>query len=626
MLGKILRLFTKEHGVQPVDKNTNQTHLKEYLDYYQTLDDPGYGVLITGAWGTGKTYQIKRCVPEDKRYYVSLFGIQSIDQLHAEVYAAAFPTFSASEKVLKDVVEGIKKIGGAFTLAGLVPSVFTSLLRRNLSPDRTLIFDDLERSRIELKDVLGAINFYIEQKGFRVIVIAHDNEVKDEFKKMKEKTFGQVLQVVPDVDNAFESFLERNPNTQYKHFVREHQQTILEVFSQSEEKSLRILKHTVEDLGRVYSGLANHHTSHKKAMCEMVSLFSALDIEVRRGFLIAEDLKDRQGQIFASAVRSSAKKDEGKNSNLITAQEKYLTIDLSAGLLSDDLLISMLFNGCYDPFQIRDSLENSPFFFKPAESPPWKVVSGFDNLEDNIVEDAHKKMNKQFENREIVEPGEMLHIFALRMMLAENGIGVRSLENEADECLCYIEDLLRGGRLPPRDTTDWRPGGSFEHSSDGYGYWVTDKTRPYFKSIFDYLIEAREKSLQQKLPTIAEELLGLVSTDAKALYEKISPTNNGENPYAYVPILHLISPENFVETWVTAPRDQWKYINYALNNRYKNNRLKLELGMERSWALRVCTLMIEKSKKESGFRSLRIRRAIPKVLLELINSEATSAS
>ena len=60
MLRKILRLFTKEHGVQPVDKITNQTHLKEYLDYYQTLEDPGYGVLITGAWGSGKTYHIKR--------------------------------------------------------------------------------------------------------------------------------------------------------------------------------------------------------------------------------------------------------------------------------------------------------------------------------------------------------------------------------------------------------------------------------------------------------------------------------------------------------------------------------------------------------------------------------------
>ncbi len=626
MLRKILRLFTKEHGVQPVDKITNQTHLKEYLDYYQTLEDPGYGVLITGAWGSGKTYQIKRCVPEDKRYYVSLFGIQSIEQLHAEVYAAAFPTFSASEKVLKDVVGGIKELGGAFTLAGLVPSVFASILRRNLSPDRTLIFDDLERSRIELKDILGAINFYIEQKGFRVIVIAHDNEIKDEFKKMKEKTFGQVLQVVPDVDTAFESFLERNPNTQYKHFVREHQQTILEVFNQSEEKSLRILKHTVEDLGRVYSGLANRHISHKKAMREMVSLFSALDIEVRRGFLIAEDLKDRQGQIFANAVRSSAKKDEDKNSNLIIVQEKYLTIDLSAGLLSDDLLISMLFNGCYDPFQIRDSLENSPFFFKPAESPPWKVVSGFDDLEDDIVETAHKKMDKQFESREIVEPGEMLHIFALRMMLAENGIGVRSLENEAKECFCYIEDLLKEGRLPPLDTTERHQGHSFERSSHGYVYWVTDKTRPYFASIFDRLTEALEKSLQQKLPTIAEELLGLVSTDAKALFEKISPTRYCENPYAYVPILHLISPRDFVEAWGTAPRNQWKYINYALQNRYDNNRLHKELDIERSWALDVCMLMIEKTKIEKGFQSLRIRRAIPKVLLDLVNSEATSAS
>ena len=68
-----------------------KTHLESYLEYYLSLESPGFAVLVKGPWGTGKTFQVKKFIPEAKRYYVSLFGVDSIEQLHKEVYAAAFP-------------------------------------------------------------------------------------------------------------------------------------------------------------------------------------------------------------------------------------------------------------------------------------------------------------------------------------------------------------------------------------------------------------------------------------------------------------------------------------------------------------------------------------------------------
>ncbi|MEO1603432.1 MAG: P-loop NTPase fold protein, partial [Pseudomonadota bacterium] len=56
-------------------KNALTTHLEEYLAHYQTLENPGYAVLVTGEWGSGKTHQIKQVIPDAERYYVSLFGI-----------------------------------------------------------------------------------------------------------------------------------------------------------------------------------------------------------------------------------------------------------------------------------------------------------------------------------------------------------------------------------------------------------------------------------------------------------------------------------------------------------------------------------------------------------------------
>ena len=51
-----------------------KSHLQDYLEYYCSLEVPQYAVLVTGDWGTGKTYQVRKILPKDKAYYVSLFG------------------------------------------------------------------------------------------------------------------------------------------------------------------------------------------------------------------------------------------------------------------------------------------------------------------------------------------------------------------------------------------------------------------------------------------------------------------------------------------------------------------------------------------------------------------------
>jgi len=166
--------------------------------------------LVTGDWGTGKTYQVKSCLPEEDRLYVSLFGVQTVEQLHSEVFAAAAPTMAKAEKMVgkgSDIVAGMK---GPWALAGAIPSVFNAVFKREIEPTKTLVFDDLERSELELKDVLGAINSYVEHLGFRVVVVAHDERLADEFLQMKEKTFGQSIRVEPQIEDALSHFLEES--------------------------------------------------------------------------------------------------------------------------------------------------------------------------------------------------------------------------------------------------------------------------------------------------------------------------------------------------------------------------------------------------------------------------------
>lgn len=244
---------------------------------------------------------------------------------------------------------------------------------------------------------------------------------------------------------------------------------------------------------------------------------------------------------------------EPKDQPLLIAQKKYFAINLYSDLLQGRTLVQMLLEGRYDKDAIRKSLNNSRVFLKREDMPPWKTVISFLKLEDDVVDRAVEKMKQQFDKRAATNPGEMLHIFSLRMMMAEHDILSSTIEEEVAGANKYIDDLLEQNRLPARDTDHER---WFEHETgyDGYAYWVSETARPHFNDIQTHLREAMETALKNQFPTIADELLNLMNKDPRAFYEQVSSTNNGPNPYALIPVLSHIPAKDFVEAWLGSPK------------------------------------------------------------------------
>ncbi|RTY31625.1 hypothetical protein EKS33_09085 [Morganella morganii subsp. morganii] len=89
MINKIIR-FIKNIFKKEDIMNSNLTN---YLDYYTKLKKPGYALLITGGWGSGKTYQINKYFEkkQDNICYVSLFGIGSIQDIYSSIFIKMFP-------------------------------------------------------------------------------------------------------------------------------------------------------------------------------------------------------------------------------------------------------------------------------------------------------------------------------------------------------------------------------------------------------------------------------------------------------------------------------------------------------------------------------------------------------
>lgn len=573
--------------------------LRAYLDYYRKLAAPGFAVLVTGAWGIGKTHQVFHSLDSEEFFHISLFGLRTAEELRSAVFAQMFPARHRVKALAGDVTQSLHAASGPFALGGFAPSLLSAFLDREVTAERILIFDDLERSRMPLKVLLGVINNYVEHFGCRVIVIVHDKKLVDPYlTDAKEKLFGQSLEALPQIEQAFTAFVAKYQHLPFGDFLLNRKQDVLDVFNKSNQPSLRLLKYLIEDLRRFNQVLNERLINHESAMAEAVKMISVFSIEVRAGIMTVDDLTDRERQAADAASR------------IAQANARYGTIRLESNTLQDALLSDMFLKGIFDGDDIRRNLEESVHFLVPSDDPPWRVVINFDKLDDETLEIGLSRMSAQIETREAIAPGEMLHILALRLMMAENGISGQSPDEAVEESQGYLDAMDELGRIPPRALSyEWR----YERydAYGGIGYWVSEPMKPHFKKIVDHLKvkqeAALERNLQEALPGLLDSLC-----QGEKFFEMLVTTYTGNNPYAHVAILNTIDPQIFVNAWLAAPKSAWYWIGSAINERYMASFQSEALRRERPWARQVVALLEQEVEKRNGFARLRLSRTVPR--------------
>jgi hypothetical protein len=590
-----------------------KSHLETYLEYYKSLKNPNYGVLVTGAWGAGKTYQIKSIFPDEEIFYISLFGTQTTDEVYSAVYAKMFPLKSMARKTA-NTIDGTEldlQIA-KFNIGGIVSGIVGAILREQVDADRILVFDDLERSSIPTKDLLSVFNKYIEHHACRVIVIAHDEKISTDLQDTKEKVFGQTIQIIPEISKAFDSFIERLEEPETQMLLRTIKTDILDVFKQSETHSLRILKHTLEDLSRLFEKLSEIHKAKKEAMRELCLLFLALSLEIRSGRLREQDLVDRSGAIIRFQMERSRNAEPSPIPPIYTANERYDRIDLGNRILKDEALINLLIKGIYTRSEIHESLDESLHFARISDLPPWLVFMKFDEVSDIDSNNAAGQLKEQFDRREIDDIGEMLHIFALRFLMAEMGMITANFQQTEADCKEYISDLLERDKLSPNIIDPAY--NEYPYAHKGHAFWVEDSYRLNFNMVLEHLAAARSKASKNLYPAIAKDLLKLVSADGALFARKISYTFSGDNTYARIDVLASIDPGEFVQEWMGSSASNWGYISRGLENRYLGIDHNSALKSEKNWLRKVVELLDHQRKNAIGIRKKRIERIVSQPL------------
>ena len=241
----------------------------EELKYYCNEPYPVGALMLTGEWGCGKTYLINNTLEEELKtthviLRVSLFGIESVEELHKEVKKCWVYALAKSREPISGISEKAKKAGGViktFAEKGVefLPDSIKTIANGVLSLDVidfvkieplmegkrvVLVFDDLERKSISIKGLLGCINDYCENQHISTIVVANEEKInptedeKKQYDEIKEKIIQRTIRYTPDysavVSNVISSIEHENEKTEeesYGVFLENNEDAINSIFS-----------------------------------------------------------------------------------------------------------------------------------------------------------------------------------------------------------------------------------------------------------------------------------------------------------------------------------------------------------------------------------------------------------
>ncbi|GAB4394865.1 MAG: hypothetical protein Tsb0032_23960 [Kiloniellaceae bacterium] len=562
-------------------QNPNR-HVFEYLHYYTSLSHPPkYAVLLTGAWGVGKTFLVKSFLSgiaehRDLKYvYVSLHGLSTHDEIDGALFQAIFPSLG-----WKGTKIGTKLLHLALKRFGLDPEIRLQELLNKFTSD-LYVFDDLERFEGKATTALGYINEFVEQAERKVVVVAHDEKITEEsYRERREKLIGKTLEIQPSLSEAFHFFLSAINDHRARALLLDKSAEICTLFVQSQLNNLRVLQQTMWDFERVIVTLEDKHLDNDDAMTQLLQLLLPLSFEVKAGRMSRDDLSSRPNAIFAAMARRRGEEDL---TPFLQAADRYPGIDLSDSILSDHLLEDILIKGIVDPNEVRVCIDRSRFFTTPDSEPPWHVLWDLFNRTDDEFEAALDSVRDQIEGREIENIGELLHIFGIMLTLSEIGLIDKSTDEVVQGSESYIDELLSQNRLAPLSPSE----SDFDLSRGygGYGYQSNDT--PAFKSIYNYVKLKRTEAYKAQYPKLAEDLMREMESDTELYFRRITLTNSDDNTYYDVPILEAVDVERFSSILIGLPPKAQHLVLSAFRERYQHGGLTGSLATELPWLRRV---------------------------------------
>ena len=323
--------------------------VESILDYIRS-DYTDYAIMINGEWGSGKTYfwnhkirnRIENMTVNGKKLttiYMSLYGISNLEEISKKIF---IETTQLMDKNLKKYMNSNgQTFIPEYAKTGLDMANFFGVTQNGdkvdyenffSTDDKVLCFDDLERANVDVIDILGYINNFVEHDHIKTIIICNEKELStklkssnlemktfiatylldkedkllttdkpmvekiedtiedvfdkaNDYERIKEKLIGETFEYAPEFTYIINGLLIRYENDrELIRFLRENTHLIVSTFIKSGTRNLRILKHALNDFKKIFDMVNKSYQNTNNRILQTMLIFTiAISFEIKAG-------------------------------------------------------------------------------------------------------------------------------------------------------------------------------------------------------------------------------------------------------------------------------------------------------------------------------------------------------
>ena len=473
--------------------------VESILDYVRS-DYTDYAIMINGEWGSGKTYfwnnkirkKIETMQLNGKRYttiYMSLYGISNLEEISKKIF---IETTQLMDKNLRKFMDANGQTNiPEYAKTGLDMANFFGVTQNGdkidyadffSTDDKVLCFDDLERANVDVIDILGYINNFVEHDHIKTIIICNEKELStklkssnlemktfiatylldkqnelnktdkpmvekiqdkiehvfdkaNDYERIKEKLIGETFEYAPKFDYIINGILMRYENEpDLIRFLRENTILIINTFERSGTRNLRILKHALNDFKKVFDMVNKSYpnTSHR-VMQTMLIFTIAISFEIKAGkvtknkFMNIKDNEEYKAILVSSRVLMDNRQfyiKEFDNNYYYNFKAEYRFFKFIEYYVRTRIFDMKIFKDDMETIRNTVDTENLPGYKRLLTEEYWKIS---DDEFDNVIEDIMKDIKEG--NLELID---IVKIYAYFSYFSRKGLidyDIKTLKN-----------------------------------------------------------------------------------------------------------------------------------------------------------------------------------------------------
>ncbi len=575
----------------------------------------------TYFWNNKVRKKIETMQLNGKKYttiYMSLYGISNLEEISKKIF---IETTQLMDKNLRKFMDSHKQTTiPEYAKKGIDMANFFGVTQSGdkvnysdffSTDDKVLCFDDLERANVDVIDILGYINNFVEHDHIKTIIICNEKELStklkssniemktfiatylldkqgdlkdtdkpmvekirdkiehvfdkaNDYERIKEKLIGETFEYAPKFDYIINGLLMRYENNQdLIRFLRENTGLIITTFNRSGTRNLRILKHALNDFKKIYEMVSKYYQNTSNRVIQTMLIFTiAVSFEIKAGritkdkFLNIKDNEEYKSLLVSSRVLLDNRQfyiKEFDNTYYYNFKADYRFFKFIEIYVRTRIFDMKVFKDDMEVIRNTVDTDKLPGYKRLLTEEYWKITDDqFPGVIEEVLDDV--KNGK-------IKPIEIVKIFAyFRHFVANNLI---------DYDIETLESVFLNGINIASVNSEY-----CDDAEEELSQISTEDSGPEMKNIIDRFYEINAKLEDKMYREKADELFKCIPMKMEVFYDKFAKECNT------VPIFKYYDPFQMFQRLSCASNEDIVSIREVLAERAKHHKEEIAPEME----------------------------------------------